>query len=108
GFLRDVGRLLPLLGLAIGVDDLLIAALRVVIAQRDHLAERIDCSLTVVVIAVNGSQPLKENCAISFFTRGVAGIGLFGFLQQVLQNLDRIVVTSLRLIDGGDVVGNFD
>ncbi len=59
-FLGGVGRLLPLLGFAISVDNLLVAALGVVVAQRQHLAERVERLLYVVVVAIDRAQPLQK------------------------------------------------
>src|SRR5581483_3160057 len=80
-FFRNVGRLLPLLGFTVGIDDLLVAALRIVVAQRNHFAEGVNGRLVVIVVAVNGSQPLQENSTIAFLASCIAGVGLLGFLQ---------------------------
>ena len=107
-FLGGIGGLLPLLGFAIGIDHLLVAALGIVVAQGQHFAEGIDGALIVAVVAVDGAQALQENGPVILLALGVAAIGLLGFLQQVLQYLNGFVVTALGLVDGGDVVGDFD
>ena len=108
GFLRRGRGLWPLLGVAVGVDNLLIAAAGVLVPKRQHLAECLDRRGVVFLLAVDHAQPLDEDRAI--VTIGLAGTdfaALLGFLQKILQQFGRFVIASLRLVDGSHAVGNF-
>src|SRR4029077_5683313 len=74
--------LLPLLGFAIGVDNLLIASFGVVVPENQHLAEGFQRHLIVVVLAIDGSQALQEHGPVVFFRLGVATVCFFGLLEQ--------------------------
>ena len=83
-FFRCRGGLLPLLGLAIGVDNLLVPADGIVIPERDHLAKNLDCLGILALVAIDRAQPLQEHGAIVALALGVAVIRLLGLLQQIL------------------------
>ncbi len=63
-FRRRVGGQLPLLVVAVGLDDLLVAANGVFVAQVEHLAEGIDRQLILVGFAIDRAQALQEDRAI--------------------------------------------
>src|SRR5208337_2631430 len=92
----------PLLGLTVGVDDFLISAARVVLAEREHLAEGFDGGGVVFLLAIDHAEALEEDGAIGAV--GLAGVAL---LQKILQELNSVVIAPLRLINGGHVVGDF-
>ena len=71
-FLGGVGGLLPLLGFAVGVDDLLVAAFGIVVAQRQHLAESLDGLGIVLVVAIDRAQTLQKHRPIVLLGLGVA------------------------------------
>ena len=83
-FLRCVSRLLPLFGLTVSVDNLLIATFGILVAQCQHFLEGVECSLLVIVVTINTAQPFQENCAIVLFFLRVFVICLLRRFQQVL------------------------
>ena len=109
GFFGGVSGLLPFLGFAPGIDDLLISALDIFVAAEGHnLPEGLDGRLIISLIAIDRAQPLQENGPIALFSVGVSAIGLLRFLQQVAHDRNRFVKATLCLIDRGNVVGNFN
>ena len=103
-----VAGLLPQLGVAIGLDHLLIAARRVLVAHVEHLLEDRDGRIGLVLLAQNSSQSLQENRAVVLVAAGVFEIRFFGLLQQSLQDLRGFVVAALRFIDQRGVVGDLE
>ena len=60
-FLGGVRGLLPLLGFAVGIDDLLVAAFGIVVAQRQHLSEGLDGLGIILVVAIDRAQTFQEH-----------------------------------------------
>ena len=58
----------------------------------------------LIGFAVDRAQPLQEHRAIVLVGNAVFAVGVFGLLQQLVEDLDRVVVLALRLVDDGDVV----
>src|SRR5207245_515670 len=54
------GGLRPLLGLAIAVNNLLVTANRVLIAQSEHFPERLDRLLSVALFTIDNASPLQK------------------------------------------------
>ena len=82
-FLGSVGGLLPLLGFAVGVDHLLVAAFGVLIAEQGHFAEGFNGLGVVIVVAVDRAQTLEEDGAVVLFRLGVAVLSAFSvFLRR--------------------------
>ena len=105
-FLGSRRGLRPLLGVAIRVDDFLIATARIFIAQGQHLAEGFDGCGVVFLLPVDHAQALDEDRAIVAVGLAGAGFALLCFLDQILQNLGGLIVTSLRLVNGSYAVGD--
>ena len=109
GFFGYGGSFGPLLGFAVGIDDVLIAGFGVVLAaDSQQLAEGFDRRGIVFLVAIDHAQALDKDSAIVAVGLGVAIVGLLGFLQQILQNLYGFVVARLRLVNHRDVVWNFE
>src|SRR5579871_2124329 len=108
GFPGDGGSLRPILGIAISVDDVLIAGAGVVVAQRNHLAEGLGGVGVIFLIAIDHSEALEKDSAIIAIGLRVGAVRLFGFLNQVLQNLDGLVVAGLSLVNDRHVVRHFE
>src|SRR6185369_125625 len=107
-FLGGVRGLLPLLVFAVGIDDLLVAALGILVAQGYHFPECLDGLGIILVVAINRAQTFQKHRSVVLLGLGVTVVGLLGLLEQILQDLDRLVVTPLRLVHSGHVVGHFD
>src|SRR6478672_11590485 len=90
--------LLPLLGLAVSIDDLLVAAFSILVTQHQHLPESLDGLGIILVVAVDRSQPFQKDRPVVFLGLGVAVVGLLRLLEQVLQYLDGLVVAALGLV----------
>jgi len=105
-FFGGGGSLRPLLGLAVGVDDFLIAAAGVFIAQGQHLAEGFDRGGVVFLFAIDHAEALDEDGAVVAVGLAGSDFAMFSALEQILQNLNGVVVAALRLINGGHAVGD--
>src|SRR5271166_371539 len=103
-FLGSGGRELPLLLIAVGFDDLLVTANRVVVAEVGHAAEGVNRQLRLVGFAVDGAQPLQEDGAIVLVGGVVFTVRVLGLLQQLVEQGDGVVVLALRFVDHRDVV----
>ena len=97
-----------MLGFAIGINDLLVPAYCIVIAQGNHLAEHVDRLGILALIALDCAQALQEHRAIIALALAIAVIGLLGLLQKILQSLRGFIEAALRLVNGRHVVGHFD
>ena len=97
----------PHLAFAVSVDDVLVAAFGILIAQIQHLAECVHGRGIVFLLAIHNSQALDEDGAIVAIRLVVVVVGFLGFLHQVLQKFHGVVITALRLIDAGHAVRDF-
>src|SRR4029077_5954799 len=100
------GGLRPQFRFAVGIDDVLISGASVVVAEGNHPAKSVDGSLIVPLVAVHHSQALDKDGAIVAVGLRVTVFGLLSFLQQILQELHRLVVATLSLVNHRDVIGN--
>src|SRR5664279_422556 len=110
-FLGSLGRglrcQLPLLIVAVGFNNLLIAANGVFIAKGKYLAEGLDRLLVLVGFAVHRAEPLQKNRPVVLVGHAIFAVGVFGFLQQLIKNLDGVFVFSLGLVNDRNVVLHF-
>ncbi len=106
--LGHLGRLVVLLGIAVGIHLALVSALGIFPAHGDHQLVGLHRLVGLVLLAVHIGQPVEEDGAIVLFRFGVLAVRVAGLLYQALQGLRRLVVVAQGVVDQGFVEADFE
>ncbi len=108
GLLGDLGGLVVLLGIAVGIHLALVPALGVFPAHGDHQLVGLHRLVGLVLLAVDVGQPVEEDRAIVLLRVGVLAVRMAGLLHQALQGLRGFVVVAERVVDQGLIEADFE
>ena len=97
--LGNLGGLVVLLGIAIGIHLALVTTLRIVAAHRGHLLVSLYGLIGFVLLAVDVRQAVEEDRAVVLFRVGVLTIGMVGLDHQVFENDGRFFVMAQGIVD---------
>ena len=97
-----------MLGVAIGVDLALVAALGEVAAELDHLLVGGDGFGGLVLLVIDGGEALEEDAAVGFLFLGVGAVGVLGEVDHLLVDGDGFVVAAEDIEQQAFVVSGFE